>query len=39
MLVKSCGSSIGEEVVENVYISELVDNSRMYGVPLENKYT
>jgi len=25
--------------VDNVYTSELVDNSAVYGVPLENKFT
>jgi len=39
MVVKSFGSYTGEEVVENVDTSELVDNSGIYGVPLENKFT
>jgi len=39
MVVKSFGSHTGEEVVENVYTSELVGNSGIYSVPLENKFT
>jgi hypothetical protein len=39
MAVKSFGDQSGEEVVGNVYTSEPVGNSGMYGVSLENKFT
>jgi hypothetical protein len=39
MAIKSFGNHRGEEVVEDVYTSELVGNSGTYGVSLESKFT